>query len=126
MNNLHESDRREFPRLPIHIPFSLAVSDAPQEKSCDATVLNVSANGVCCTVNHFFPIFDQVLLTFVLPNEHGTPHHLVSHCEGIVVRIEPEEERRDCSEYQIAVYFNNLSQPERNLLQSLLVSYAEA
>ncbi len=126
MNSVHESDRRKFPRFPIQIPFSLAVADTPQDKSCDATVLNVSVNGVCCTVDHFFPLFDRVLLTFVLPNEHDTRQHLVSYCEGIVVRIEPEGERLDCSEYEMAVYFNNLSQPERNLLQSLIVSYAEA
>ena len=126
MNSVQKSERREFPRFPIQIPFSLAVSDAPREKSCDATVLNVSVNGVCCTVDHFFPLFDRVLLTFVLPAERDIPHHLVSHCEGIVVRIEPEEEHLECLEYQMAVYINNLSQPERNLLQSLIVSYAEA
>lgn len=123
-----QTDRREFPRFQIQIPLplSLTVSGEFQEERCDATALNVSMNGVCCTVDRFLPVFDRVLLTFVLPDACETPYHLVSRCEGIIVRIDPEEEQPGCSEYHVAVYFNNLSQPERNLLRSLIQSYAEA
>lgn len=125
MNSLHESDRREFPRFQIQIPLSLSITGEPQEDTCDATALNVSMNGVCCTVDRYLPIFDRVLLTFVLPEDVGDPYHLVSQCEGIVVRIDPEEEQPECKEYQVAVYFNSLSRPERNLLQALIASYGE-
>jgi hypothetical protein len=125
MNNLQKSDRREFPRFQIQIPLSLSISGEPREETCDATAMNVSMNGVCCTIDRYLPVFDKVLLTFVLPEDVGEPYHLVSQCEGIVVRVDPEEEQPDCKEYQVAVYFNSLSQAERDLLQSLIVSYAE-
>ncbi len=126
MNGQYESDKREFPRYHIQLPLSLAVSGAPQDDACNAMALNVSLNGVYCTVQRFLPVFDRVLLTFVLPDDQDSPYRLVSSCEGIVVRIDPAEEQPECSEYQVAVYFNNLSQPERNLLQSLIVSYTGA
>lgn len=126
MNNQYDSDRREFPRFAVKIPLSLAISNDSREEACDATALNVSSNGVYCTVDRFLPIFDRVLLTFVLPEEFDPACHLVSRCEGVVVRVDPEEEQPDCSEYHVAVYFQNLSRSERDLLQSLLISYARA
>lgn len=125
MSHFTQSDRREYPRFHIHIPLSLAVSGDAQESSLNATALNVSENGVYCIVDHYLPMFDKVLVTFVLPEEQDNSYHLVSRCEGIVVRIEPEEEEAGCTEYQAAVYFNSLTQPERELLQSLIASYVE-
>ena len=126
MSYFTPSDRREYPRFPIQLPLSLAVSGEPQEEALNATALNVSENGVYCTLNRYLPLFDKVLMTFVLPEEPDNSYHLVSRCEGIVVRIEPEEEEPGRTEYQAAVYFNSLTQPERQLLQSLIASYVEA
>ena len=125
MKSSNKADRREFPRFQVQIPLSLAISRDKEKEALDATALNVSMNGVCCTIDHYLPLFDKVLLTFVLPEEIGSPYHLVSRCEGIVVRIDPEEEQPGCTEYQVAVYFNSLSLPERDLLQALISSYAE-
>lgn len=90
----------------------------------NATAANVSMNGVYCTVNHYLPLFEKILITFVLPEKADDAYHLVSQCEGVVVRIDPEEQEPGCSEYQVALYFNNLSEAERNLLQTIISTYA--
>lgn len=118
------SDRRRFPRFPVQVPLSLSVSGAEQADIVNATAANVSMNGVYCTVNHYLPLFEKILITFVLPERTDDTYHLMSQCEGVVVRIEPEKEDPGCSEYQVALYFNNLSEAERHLLQIIISTYA--
>jgi hypothetical protein len=124
MSNLTPSDRRQSPRFNVHVPLSLSISGAEQTETVNATAANVSMNGVYCTVNCYLPLFDKILITFVLPEESEDSYHLVSQCEGVVVRIDPEEETPGCSEYQVALYFNNLSESERDLLQTIISTYA--
>jgi hypothetical protein len=82
-------------------------------------------NGVYCKVNYYLPLFAKVLITFILPEHDQETYHLVSQCEGVVVRVVPEKEQTDLHEYHVALYFNHLSEAERNLLQIMIASYAE-
>lgn len=118
-------ERRKSPRFQIPITLTLSVSGIPEEQAIDAAVVNVSMNGVYCKVNHYLPLFDKVLITFVLPESNDPPCHLVSQCEGVVVRIEPEEEEPGRPEYYAALYFNNLSDSSRELLQAMLFTYTK-
>ena len=124
MSSLTSSERRQFPRFNIHVPLSLSVSGTEHTETVHATAANVSMNGVYCTVSRYLPLFDKVLITFVLPEKSEDAYHLVSQCEGVVVRIDPEEEDPECFLYQVALYFNNLSGTERNLLQTIISTYA--
>jgi hypothetical protein len=118
-----QPERREFPRVRLPISLSLAVSGTKQPESFNAAALNVSMNGVYCHVNRYLPLFEKVLITFVLPEGTHQTFHLVSQCEGVVVRIDPEEEQSAPTDYYVALYFNNLSDTERDLLQTLLATY---
>jgi c-di-GMP-binding flagellar brake protein YcgR len=124
MSSSTASERRQFPRFNVHVPLSLSVYGAEHTETVHATVANISLNGVYCTVNRYLPLFDKILITFVLPEKSEDVYHLVSQCEGVVVRVEPEEEEPECSEYQVALYFNNLSGAERNLLQTIISTYS--
>jgi hypothetical protein len=125
MKNSAPSDRRQFPRFTIRVPLSLSISAAETEATLNAKSINLSMNGVYCTVNRYLPLFEQILVMFVIPKEIGTPYKLVSKCEGVVVRIEPENEEPGQDEYNIAVYFQNLSQTERIMLHTLISTYSE-
>jgi hypothetical protein len=124
MNISKHSERRKFPRFDVRIPLNLSFSRAKVEETLDATSINVSMNGVYCTVNRYLPLFDKVLITFVIPEKIGNSCNIVSQCEGIVVRIEPENEEPGRTEYKVALYFHNLSQEERNLLHVLISTHS--
>jgi hypothetical protein len=121
MSNSKESERRKFPRFDVQVPLNLSISGATTEEAISATSINVSMNGVYCTVNHYIPVFNKVLITFVIPQN---PYDLVSQCEGVVVRIEPEDEETVRAEYNIALYFHNLSQIERDILHTIISTYS--
>jgi hypothetical protein len=125
MKNSVSLDRRKFPRFTIRVPLSLSISAAETEATLNAKSINLSMNGVYCTVNRYLPLFEKVLVMFVIPKEIGMPYKLVSKCEGVVVRIEPENEEPRQDEYNIAVYFQNLSQTERIMLHTLISAHSE-
>lgn len=118
------SERRKFPRFDVRVPLNLSLSGTTVKETLDATSINVSMNGVYCIVNRYLPLFDKILITFVIPEKIGNPYNIVSQCEGIVVRIEPEHEESGRTEYKVALYFHNLSQQERNLLHTLILTYS--
>jgi hypothetical protein len=125
MKNSAPSDRRQFPRFTVRVPLSLSISAAETEATLNANSINLSMNGVYCTINRYLPLFEKILIMFVIPQERGTPYKLVSKCEGVVVRIEPENEEPGRDEYNIAVYFQNLSQTERIMLHTLISAHSD-
>lgn len=118
------SERRKFPRFNVQVPLNLSLSRAKVEETLDATSINVSMNGVYCIVNRYLPLFDKVLITFVIPEGTEDPYNIISQCEGVVVRVEPENEEPGRAEYKVALYFHNLSQEERNLLHTLIITHS--
>jgi hypothetical protein len=124
MNSSKQQERRKYPRIYIQVPLNLAFSEAETHESLNATSINVSMNGVYCTVNQYIPVFEKVLVLFVIPQKAEKTYNLVSQCEGIVVRIEPEDEEPERTEYNIALYFYNLSQTERMMLRALLTPHS--
>lgn len=117
-------ERRKFPRFDVRVPLNLSFSGVKIEETLDATSINVSMNGVYCIVNRYLPLFDKILITFVIPEKFGNPYNIVSQCEGVVVRIEPENEEAGQTEYKVALYFHSLSQKERNLLHTLISTHS--
>jgi len=60
---------------------------------------------------------------FVSPDHQTTPAPIISQCDGIVVRIEPEHEERDRHEYHVALCFQRLFQQHREALHEMIRSY---
>jgi len=118
-----QSERRKFPRFNVRVSLNLSFPGAKTEETLDATSINVSMNGVYCKVNRYLPLFDKILITLVISEKADNPYKLVSQCEGIVVRTEPENEEPGLTEYNVALYFQNLSQEERDILHKLISMY---
>ena len=121
--NSKQLERRKSPRFNVRAPLSISISRAATQEDLDAASLNVSMNGVYCKVNRHLPLFDKVLITFIISQQGETSYNLVSQCEGVVVRIEPENEESGRTEYNVALYFQNLSQSERMMLRALISTY---
>lgn len=82
-------------------------------------------NGLYCTVNRYVPTFDKFLVTFISDEHYEIPAHVISQIEGVVVRVEPEQEEAMRNAYNIALFFQELSEQQQNALHSLLSSHAE-
>jgi hypothetical protein len=123
MKYFNPAERRKFTRFNIHIPLKYSLPTAETEQIFDATSINVCLNGVYCTVNHYIPLFDRLLVTFVSPKHNGIPAHIVSQLEGIVVRVEPEQEEAGRTEYNIALFFQKVSQQQHEALHKMITSH---
>ncbi len=123
MNTLNHLERRKFPRFNILVLLNLSFPGAKKDEIFSATSINISMNGIYCQVNRYIPVFEKVLVMFVIPQSGRKSYNLVLQCEAVVVRVEPEHEEPGQREYNIALYFHNLSQAERIKLRALISAY---
>ena len=125
MRNSNQLERRTFTRFNIQIPLNLSLpkSTTKETETFKATSINVSMNGIYCTVNRYVPLFDKLLITFVSPKHDGIPALVVSRFEGIVVRVEPGQEEAGRAEYNIALFFQHLSPQQRAVLHRMITSH---
>ena len=124
MSTHTEPERRKCPRYNVQIPIQLSLSHSSFPDALDATALNLCQNGLYCTVTRYIPLFHKLLITMVASEHEKTPPRVISQVEGIVVRVEPEREDADCHEYQVALYFQELSAEQEEALQALLSNHA--
>ena len=123
MSNLESSERRSSPRFNASIPLDLFIPGSATEEPLHATSVNLSMNGVYCNVNRHIPLFTRTHVKFVDPDRRNASAPVISQCEGIVVRVEPEHEELNREEYQVALCFQRLFQPQREALQQMINSY---
>lgn len=121
MDNSSQAERRKFPRFDFSIPLHLSfIGSDLEEVLLRATSINISLNGVYCTVNKYLSLFEKILIMFVNPPHNGNPPEIIFQCESVVVRIEPEQEETGRKNYRVALYFPNLSPQHENTLQELI------
>lgn len=119
-----QQERRKCPRYNLQIPIQLSLSHSSFPDTLDATTLNLCLNGLYCTVTRYIPPFHKLLITMIAPKHEETPPRVISQVEGVVVRVEPEQEKVGCHEYQVALYFQELSNEQEDALQALLAAHA--
>ncbi len=124
MSSSNQLERRKFPRFNILVPLNLSIPGAETGDVISATSINISMNGIYCRVDRYIPTFEKVLIMFVISQKGERSYNLVLQCEGVIVRVEPENEEPGLVEYNIAVYFHDLSQAERIKLRALISTYS--
>jgi hypothetical protein len=115
-------ERRNSDRFPARLPLNLSVVGQQSEETLHAVSVNVSLNGVYCHVDRHIPLFNRTRVKFVNPDDTSTEDQIVSECEGIVVRVEPEHEERNRNEYHVALCFQRLFQQHREALHKMISS----
>lgn len=101
-------NRRKTPRIIQQLPLRL---QAAAEELITKTE-NVSASGAYCTVSRFLPLMTKLQIRLELP---GPPRASIS-CEAAVVRIDPPKAVARRSQYQVAIFFTDLSEQDRSSL----------
>ncbi len=110
-------ERRAAARVPARLAMEITLGGG----SARAETLNVSANGVYFASETFIPLLTKLRITLDLPEE-GTQSSQVT-CDGVVVRTEPEVETTGEDDYQVACYFTDISDQDRERLESYILRH---
>lgn len=124
-------ERRRSTRSPVSL--ALELSGLPGGDVAGAVAsesLNLSTEGVYCTVGHFIAPLTRLSLAIVLPAQAEERERAegkkVIRCEAVAVRSYPERESPGCSSYQLACYFTAMSDEDRQLLARFLETEVRA
>jgi len=105
------SERRRAQRVDANLKLEVRV---PGDGSKTATLqtINISSSGVYFSSDHFLPPMTKLGMDIevtVPGNDGAQPGTAMVACEGLVVRSMPEAETAGCADYEIAVFFTNIS-----------------
>jgi hypothetical protein len=112
-------ERRLAPRVDHQIP--LVVKE--RQRSFIARTKNLSASGAYCTFANFVAPMTklQINLQLELPGRTQT-----IACQGVVVRVNPPSFRRRRSAYDVAIFFNDLSDQDRTAIARYVLHHLRA
>jgi hypothetical protein len=100
-------ERRKHARVQVQLPLKLFA----QEADFITQSLNLSCGGVLCEINEYIPVMTRLKILMLLPM--GKKRSQKIECEGIVVRIEPEQPGPQKDHYKIAIFFNRMKKIDR-------------
>lgn len=112
--------RRSAKRIPLQSPALLKISGMD---TIETRTINVSSSGIYFSSDKYIPVLSRVDITVELPwpdAPGGKAATRIVACEGVVVRIEPEDEQNDANEYNVACYFTSIDDRELKYLQALV------
>lgn len=106
------SERRKSTRVNANLKLEVKVPRT--DGSMDTTILetiNISSSGIYFKSGHFIEPMTRLgmVLEVSVPAE-GSGEVVLAPvpCEGLVVRVEPEVDTADCTEYDVAVFFTTI------------------
>jgi hypothetical protein len=121
--NLHEKreargrERRAHPRAPCDCSITIQLDDGPHR----ARLRDVSRAGLCFFLDRPVPEMTLLSVRIDLPAVgRGEPGRIDGR--GVVVRCQPIS--RQVDHYEVAVFLNELSQSERDLLDEFVAAAA--
>ncbi len=107
------SDRRKAARVDIDLPIVLEGSDG----EISGKALNISTNGIYFEIPHYIESMTKVQMGLVIPGQEGkTAGESVVSFDGVVVRVEPDNEDEAVSTYRIAVFFTHVPESSMEIL----------
>ena len=83
--------------------------------------LNVSASGIYCKIDKEIPLMSRVSLILMVPDQSGDDATVKSlEVNGVVVREHPVVIDGQTKHYDIAIFFDSLSQKSRETIQEYI------
>ena len=106
-------DRRKAPRVDIDLPVVVEGS----EGEISGRALDISLNGMYFEMPHYMEPMTKVCMGLCIPDpdDLDADESVVSF-DGVVVRVEPENEEPMGKSYKIAVFFTNLPKASSDIL----------
>jgi hypothetical protein len=111
-------ERRRFPRIDdtgLSLKLDLGGFDSMTH------TMNISASGVYCKVNNEIPIMSRLKVVLVVPDvsKDGGSHKKIE-VTGVVVRQHPVVINGEIKHYDVAIFFEDLSPKNREVISNYI------
>jgi len=112
-------DRRRDPRLANNIPIRITQDD----QDAVTETANISRSGAYCRISNYIEPMTKLKIHLLLPiRKNGKNVTKKISCHGVVVRTEKNE---DGKHYNVAIFFNDISQRDSESIADYVSSYLE-
>jgi len=104
-------ERRRATRVDANLKLEVRLPGGDARTAMLETI-NISSSGIYFRSDHFVAPMTRLAMDIevAVPGAGGQDlGTAIVPCEGLVVRITPEAETPDCSDYEVAVFFTNIS-----------------
>ena len=106
-------ERRQAPRVDERVTVAITESGA----AVQAETRNLSTAGAYCTLDRFIAPMTKLQLEYELLN--GTRRVRI-RCSGVVVRVEPVVSNQEHGQYNIAIFFTELTEHDRSAISQFV------
>lgn len=111
-----DRERRAHPRVRADLAAQI-VTHAKNREPVVARARNISCSGLYFHLNRYIAPFQKLHLSMIVPLiEQNRVHNEVIQLDAVTVRVDPEEEDPDVLDYHIAVFFENISENDRQVI----------
>ncbi len=103
-------DRRRAQRVSANLKLEVRLPGGARTASLKT--INISSSGAYFHSDHFVAPMTRLSMEMevTVPGPDGAPTGTAMvPCEGLVVRVTPEAEVAGCADYEVAVFFTNIS-----------------
>lgn len=111
-----DRERRAHPRVRADLAAQI-VTHEKRDQPVVVRARNISCSGLYCHLDRYVAPFQRLHLSMIIPLvEQNRVHNEVIQLDAVIVRVEPEEEDPDVLDYHIAVFFENVSEKDRQVI----------
>ncbi len=104
-------ERRRATRVEANLKIEVRLPGG-DARTATLETINISSSGIYFRSDHFVAPMTRLAMDIevTVPGAEGRdPGTAMVSCEGLVVRIAPEAETPGCADYEVAVFFTNIS-----------------
>ena len=112
-------ERRRDPRVDNQIPVKIYHEDGDIVTETG----NVSRSGISLKINKYIDPMTKLKVNLLLPlKKNGKLASKKIHCQGVVVRV---ENGKDKNVYNVAIFFNDISQRDAEVIADYVSNFLE-
>ena len=112
-----KKERRRFPRIKDE---NIAVKLTGEGFNTISQSLDVSASGIYCKVDRHIPLMSRLQIVLTIPGKNASAPSKTLNVDGVVVREQAVKKDGKDDYYDIAIFFNTLTEKERKILRGYI------
>ncbi len=128
MNDVTRVERRKAARHRAQLDLKVFISPENEGEVLDGVpTINVSASGLYFESHKWIEPMTKLALSFDVPTDPEDSERVARvDCEGLVVRVVPEEPEEGIGSYEIAVFFTTIDAESLHHLESFVEQRVKA
>ena len=109
-------ERRAHPRVKADLAAHI-VTSKQRDQHVVVRSKNISCSGLYFHLDRYIAPFQKLHLSIIVPLvERKRVRNEVIQIDAVTVRVEPEEEDSDVLDYHVAIFFENISEKDRQII----------